>query len=227
MVSRCRPPESMGSAPSVQSGAALHDIPLLAWMTGFTAFNAFVAAAISAANLPFDELAADPTGVVFLALALPAHFLLFGGLLALPPLLLGWLTRRPRTATTMAVIVQTAWICIVLANTKVFELYRFHLNGMVANMVFGGALQDQVAFSGRVWAQVALIVTSVATLEVVSARGWWRWLERPTFNEHPELRRVLRTWCGGALLMLVSQGMVAYHDARGDRTVVSLVPYVP
>ncbi|ALN57502.1 DUF3413 domain-containing protein [Lysobacter enzymogenes] len=194
----------------------------LAWLTGFTLTNAVAAIAIAALNIPFGHLAEHWKAALFLTLALPGHFLFFGALLGLPPLLLGWLTRRNGALTAAAVILQAAWICLLVTDAKVFALYRFHLNAMVANMVFGGAMQDQVVFSAGTWALIALAVALVLALEIAAAWLWWRALRR-----RPGLTAIVRAWWLAAAVMLFGQAMVAYYDARGDRAVLSQLPYIP
>lgn len=194
----------------------------LAWLTGFTLTNAAAAIAIAALNIPFAHLAGHWKAALFLTLALPGHFVFFGALLGLLPLLLGWLTRRRGVMTVAAVILQAAWICLIATDAKVFALYRFHLNAMVANMVFGGAMQDQVVLSGSTWALIALAVTLVLALEIAVAWLWWRALQR-----RPGLTGVLRAWWLAVAVMVFGQAMVAYYDARGDRLILSQLPYIP
>lgn len=194
----------------------------LAWLTGFTLSNAVAAIAIAAFNIPFAHLAQQWKAAFFLTLALPGHFLFFGALLGLIPLLLGWISRRMRWMTVAAVALQTAWLCLLVTDAKVFALYRFHLNAMVANMVFGGAMQDQVVFSGSVWGLIALAVGSVLALEIALAWLWWRALDR-----RPGLTGIVRAWWLAAAVMVFGQAMVAYSDARGDRVVMSQLPYIP
>lgn len=194
----------------------------LAWLTGFTLTNAAAAIAIAGFNIPFGHLAEHWKAAFFLTVALPGHFLFFGALLGVVPLLLGWIGRRMRWTTIAAVLLQSAWICLLVADAKVFALYRFHLNAMVANMVFGGAMQDQVVFSGTVWGLIALAIGSVLMLEIVAAWLWWRAVER-----RPGTIGIVKAWWIAAAVMLFGQGMVAYYDARGDRTVMSQLPYIP
>lgn len=194
----------------------------LAWLTGFTFSNAAAAVMIAALNVPFEHIAGQAKATLFLAVALPGHFLFFGALFGLVPLLLGWISRRPGWMTVAAVLVQAAWICLLLTDAKVFALYRFHLNAMVANMVFGGAMLDQVVFSGAVWARIALVVAAVLALEVAAARWWWWVLDR-----RPHWAGIVKAWWVAVAVMLSGQGMVAYYDARGDRMVMSQLPYIP
>jgi membrane-anchored protein YejM (alkaline phosphatase superfamily) len=194
----------------------------LAWLTGFVLVNAAMAVLIAASNIPFTDTHWDGRSVLFLLAALPGHFLFFGGLLALPALLLGRLLRSPRWMIACAVALQALWICLLLADAKVFALYRFHLNAMVLNMLFGGALQDQVTFSPGMWALIALAAGLLLALETALAWLWWRALQR-----RPALVRIKHVWWPIGLLMLLSQGMVVYYDARGDRSVMSQLTYIP
>lgn len=194
----------------------------LSWLTGFTLSNAFLAVLITATNIPFADTASQWKSLAFLALALPAHFLFFGALLGLPALLLGWLLRSLRATTAVAVVLQTLWLCLLLADAKVFALYRFHLNAMVLNMLFGGALQEQMSFSAGMWALIVSSVVLLLAVEIALARLWWQALAR-----RPRLLMIRRGWWVAGLAMLLSQGMVAYQDARGDRAVLSQLTYIP
>ena len=193
-----------------------------AWLTGFVLVNAALAALITATNIPFAQTRWEGHSVLFLLTALPGHFIFFGALLGLPALVLGRVLRSERWMIASAVVLQTLWICLLLADAKVFALYRFHLNAMVLNMLFGGALQDQVTFSPAMWALIAMAVGLLLVLEVAVAWLWWRALGR-----HPGLSRVKHVWWAAGLLLVLSQGMFAYYDARGDRSVVSQVAYIP
>lgn len=194
----------------------------LAWLTGFVLVNAVLAVLITSTNTPFTQSHWEGRSALFLLTALPGHFIFFGALLGLPALLLGRTLRSHAWMIASAVVLQTLWICLLLADAKVFALYRFHLNAMVLNMLFGGALQDQVTFSPAMWALIAMAVGLLLVLEVAVAWLWWRALER-----RPGLTRIKHTWWAAGLLMLLSQGMFAYYDARGDRSVRSQLTYIP
>ncbi|HCV95356.1 MAG TPA: hypothetical protein DGV23_01160, partial [Stenotrophomonas sp.] len=133
----------------------------LAWLTLFTAVNAVAAIVIALGNIPVGDNPGGRLGLGYLAVALPGHFLAFGALVSALPLLLGLWRPGPRLLTVVAVLLQALWLCLLLVDAKVFALYRFHLNAMVVNMVFGGALQDQVALSWQTWVQSAAILVVV------------------------------------------------------------------
>ncbi|EMT5437386.1 DUF3413 domain-containing protein [Stenotrophomonas maltophilia] len=194
----------------------------LAWWSLFVAGNAALAAAITLGNVPLRDNPGGSAGLAYLAIALPGHLLAFGALAGLLPLLLGLWPRTARTLSISAVLLQGLWLCLLLVDAKVFTLYRFHLNAMVINMVFGGALQDQVALSWKTWLQVALLVAAVFAAEGLLAWACWKLLPAA-----PRRRRVLQTWAAVALLMAGGQVATAYYDARGDRDVIGQWNYLP
>ena len=194
----------------------------LAWWSLFVAGNAALAAAIALGNVPLQDNPGGSAGLAYLAIALPGHLLAFGALAGLLPLLLGLWPRTARTLSISAVLLQGLWLCLLLVDAKVFTLYRFHLNAMVVNMVFGGALQDQVALSWKTWLQVALLVAAVFAAEGLLAWACWKLLPAA-----PRRRRVLQAWAAVALLMAGGQVATAYYDARGDRDVIAQWNYLP
>lgn len=188
----------------------------LAWWSLFVAGNAVLAAAIALGNVPLRDNPGGAAGLAYLAIALPGHLLAFGALAGLLPLLLGLWPRSARILSVSAVVLQGLWLCLLLVDAKVFTLYRFHLNAMVVNMVFGGALQDQVALSWKTWLQVGMLVAAIFSAEGLLAWACWKLLPAA-----PRRRRVLQAWAMVALLMGGGQVATAYYDARGDRDVIA------
>jgi len=213
-------PAAVSAAPVVEGPAQRWR--RLAWWSLFIAGNAVLAAAIALGNVPLRDNPGGAIGLAYLAIALPGHLLAFGALAGLLPLLLGLWPRRARTLSVSAVLLQGLWLCLLLVDAKVFTLYRFHLNAMVVNMVFGGALQDQVALSWKTWLQVALLVAAVFTAEGLLAWACWKLLPAASHR-----RRVLQAWAAVALLMGGGQLATAYYDARGDRDVIAQWNYLP
>lgn len=194
----------------------------LAWWSLFVAGNAVLAAAIALGNVPLRDNPGGAAGLAYLAIALPGHLLAFGALAGLLPLLLGLWPRSARILSVSAVLLQGLWLCLLLVDAKVFTLYRFHLNAMVVNMVFGGALQDQVALSWKTWLQVGMLVAAIFSAEGLLAWACWKLLPAA-----PRRRRVLQAWAVVALLMGGGQVATAYYDARGDRDVIAQWNYLP
>ena len=187
-----------------------------------TAAGAVLAIGISATNIPWTANPGGMLGRLYLALAVPGHFLAFGALVMLPALLVGLWTRSARPLTITAVVMQGLWLCLLMVDAKVFALYRFHLNAMVLNMVFGGAMQDQVSLSWSNWLQIASVVMAVFAAQALLAWGCWRLLP-----PRPRRAWVLGGWTAATVLMTAGQIATAYYDARGERAVVSQWAYLP
>ncbi|MDV3468192.1 DUF3413 domain-containing protein [Stenotrophomonas sp. C3(2023)] len=196
--------------------------PRLAWLTVFTFLNALVAIAITSGNIPWHDNPGGRLGLGWLSLALPGHFLFFGALVSLLPALLALLCRSQRPLTAAAVATQGLWLCLLLVDAKVFALYRFHINAMVLNMVFGGALQDQVSLSTGNWLLAGAVLLAVFGAQALLAWACWRLLPR----RHAR-RWTLLAWAAAALLMVTGQLATAYYDARGERAVITQWGYLP
>jgi membrane-anchored protein YejM (alkaline phosphatase superfamily) len=54
---------------------------------------------------------------------------------------------------------------IVFANLQIHSLYHFHINGMVLNLLFSGALLETIAFSWLMWISIGLIVVLLVFTE--------------------------------------------------------------
>lgn len=194
----------------------------LAWWSLFVAINALLGALIALGNVPLRDNPGGTLGLAYLAVALPGHLLAFGALAGLLPLAIGLWPRSPRALAVSAVFFQGLWLCLLLVDAKVFALYRFHLNAMVANMVFGGALQDQVSLSWRTWLQVLAMVAAIFSAQGLLAWACWRLLPAGRHR-----RRVLQAWTLVVLLMGGGQVATAYYDALGERAVIGQWNYLP
>ena len=132
----------------------------LAWLSLFTALNAGAAILIALGNTPLGDNPGGGLGLAYLSVALPGHFLALGAVVSLLPLLLGLGLRAPRGLLVSAVVLQTLWLCLLLVDAKVFALYRFHLNAMVLNMVFGGVYCGCVSGQSDTGRGVCLLTTA-------------------------------------------------------------------
>lgn len=65
----------------------------------------------------------------------------------------------------LAVILFSATQIIIVANVQIHSLYHFHINGMVLNLLFSGALLETIAFSWWMWICISLIMLLVVFTE--------------------------------------------------------------
>lgn len=210
----------------MSNGTVLHSnagprATLLRWAGWFSVANALVLMLISLRYLklmPFPDAA---LGLTFLGLSFPGHFLALAFYL-FPLAALGILC-YPRRGFAFALL-GTLQLCLVLGviiDTLVFAQYRFHLNGMVLNLLTGGAAGDVLPMTGKLWLLLALALLLLGALEWFLAVSCWRLVQK----------RRGRLGSGVALLVfliiLSSHVMHAWADANNVTSVTSQVRYLP
>jgi membrane-anchored protein YejM (alkaline phosphatase superfamily) len=121
------------------------------------------------------DLDARPAALLFRACMLVAHFTTVAALSLLPALIVVVAWPRPRFVIPLGVLCGAAIVAVVLIDTHVYQLYRFHINAGVLNLLFGGAARATFVFSAAMYAQAAAIaVAIVAVFSLVSAWFWRR-----------------------------------------------------
>jgi membrane-anchored protein YejM (alkaline phosphatase superfamily) len=141
-------------------------------------------------------------------------------------LVLLWVLVLARAGERLIGVLQSAlWtlaLLLVFADTRVYEIFRYHLNGMVWNVITTPGGQDMVQLGAGTWVLLALAAVGVLALEHLS----WRWLVRPSPSR---LRaRVLRAGAAIVLCIVVlEKGIYAVADARGVRQVTARAGLFP
>lgn len=133
----------------------------------------------SAASLP-DGLFAR----LFSILAATGHFASFaliGVLIALPLILL---VPRKAVVFTFAQVFMALVLLAVIIDTFVFAQYRYHLNGMVLDLLLGGAALEIFTFSGVVWLLFVLLLLGSFAAQWWLGRRLWNWTQRTQRNKY-------------------------------------------
>ncbi len=159
-------------------------------------------------------------GRVFVSLMAISHL----GLAALMCCLPGWACLQRRTLRPVAVpltmALSSAWLLLVLVDSRVYQLFGFHLNGLVLVLLVQGGLLQQLGLPVSAWLAMAVAVTVIVVSQWGAVRllqsSWVRrWALRPR-------------WLLGILPMLiVSQGMAIWYDANQGGAVLAAVQGVP
>ena len=112
----------------------------------------FLAISILAIVVSFRYLNYVSTGgdwltIIYLAATVLSHFsalsFLIYGLLFVPVALL---FKRKQVLIWCAVVIGSVSLLLFILDTFVYDLYRFHINGFVLDMVFGGAFSEIFVF---------------------------------------------------------------------------------
>lgn len=95
------------------------------------------------------------------ALSQSALFALIPFILSLPFLLIG---KRKLLYAPVLITLSTLLLIFFVANGKVYSLYRFHINGFVLDMLFGGAAGDVFQFDTALYMKVGAEILLLATI---------------------------------------------------------------
>ena len=163
----------------------------------------------------------DVTGWTFFTLSCLSH-----AAILLLPALLGYALlarlRYPRLATTWFVAIVALLMVVLMLNRQVYQLYRFHINGIILNMFFGSGAREIFNFDGT----MLLKEGGILLLFVAAAVALWRLV--PTLMRRVNRRQL---WAGAGLLLLatlVANALYVYGSFFQQPAVTkskTLIPY--
>jgi len=186
-------------------------------------------ACVTASSWLSHALPADSAlGWLFPRLALLASVIL----LSLPVYLLAWiaanLLRREAWLGWSGALLWTAFQAAVWFDTRIFDLFRYHVNGLVWDTIQHDH-GDSVVISvrDRVIVATALIVLLVLERALHHWRAT-RVLERSALGrEHPWFLRPRPVWSLVLLVLVGEKALYAVGDLRRDRNVTSVARLFP
>ena len=144
----------------------------------------FLAISILAIVVSFRYLKYVSTGgdwltITYLAATLLSHFstlsFLIYGLLFVPVALL---FKKKQVLIWCAVVIGSVSLLVLILDTFIYDLYRFHINGFVLDMVFGGAFSEIFVFDLVMYLKVAAFVVLLTAIVYLLTRIIWSLFER-------------------------------------------------
>ncbi len=128
------------------------------WMSFF---NGIIASAISFYLLN-DFINFEPSlNYLYIWLQQIGHFQFFSLLSITPAILISLLIPSKRLSLILSSLIFSLFILLVFIDYSIFQLYKFHINGMVWNMLTGGALTEIFVFD------LSNITTAIAILMAI------------------------------------------------------------
>ncbi len=195
---------------------------LLRWAGWFFLANSVMALLISLRYLQVVQFPEGEYTALFSVLAFVGHFASLGFigavLLFLPILILPW----RRLVFLLGILLGSVYLLGIVIDTFVFAQYRFHINGMVLNLLFGGAADEIFTFSGSLWIWMAVLVVAVVAAEWWLARRVWRFVLATPGRSYGYL-------VGAALfiIFLLQNIMFAWADANSYTPITRQARFLP
>lgn len=132
---------------------------------------------LKAANLPADFLAQS-----FLAVSFPAHFVSLS-FLSLPLIMIvSVICPDRRLVMTLGLFYGSLLLIVLLIDAGVYSLYRFHLNGMVWNLIKSGVATEVLSLTWITWLTFFAAVSVLLAIQSVIAMFLWRHVDRLRFG---------------------------------------------
>lgn len=181
------------------------------WLVGITLLGGVLVSA------RFLEMA-DPAGSVgvllFRGAMLLGHLGSLAAVLLLPMLFVALALPRPRLVVPLGIGLSTVLLLALLADTQVYQLYRFHINSAVIELLTGGAAAATFVFPVRMWLLAAGIAVVALAWQAWLGRLAWRWVQA-----RPRLR------AGRPLAALVTACFLAYHLTHAWAAAAGYAPF--
>lgn len=192
---------------------------ILRWFGWLVVVLAGAATLISLRYVDGINWPSDGLGLLYLLLSRIGHFALLVGLLCamlvLPVLLVGRLGRASRI---WSMVCGGLLLTLLLADTFVYQQYRFHINGAVLDLLFNGGGQV-ISFS---W-QMQLAIAGITLLLGLVAYGLTRVVD--LFYRRPGYGR--RMTIAIVVSLLVANGLNAWAVALDYRPITRLAGQLP
>jgi uncharacterized protein len=107
---------------------------------------------------------------------------------------------------------------IVFANLHIHSLYHFHINGMVLNLLFSGALLETIAFSWFMWLSIGFILITL----IFAEWGLASWIQKKSTVSYKR-----RFWILFSLLLIGFILLNGFAEGLGWHWVTNQRAYIP
>src|SRR5688572_1540823 len=164
-----------------------------------------------------------PGSLAFRATMLVAHFTTLSAIF-LAPSLAAIMFRAPAWFVIPLGALSSIglWIALLI-DTQVYQLYRFHINAGVMNLLLGGAASETFVFSTAMYAQFALIVATI--LAAIGILGAWLWRHIDSLAQRRHMSHATATALVAALVSFHS--IHVWADAIGYQPLLEQTEVLP
>lgn len=140
--------------------------------------NVILAFFISFRYLKYCAFAGNPFLIFYASIASISHFasLVFISFLFIY-LPFALIYPSSKAAKILSIALCSASLALLVLDTFIFDLYRFHINGFVIDMVFGGNFTQIFVFSTAVYLKTIIFLILLIVSEILLSKLVWRLFE--------------------------------------------------
>jgi uncharacterized protein len=192
----------------------------LRWLGWMLAVNAVLLMAVGLTFIMYARGGLTVAGGAFLLWGLLGQFLLLSFLVYLPLLVVGLVAPR-WFAGALTVLAYAALALLVLIDTRVFAIYRFHLNMRVWHLLTSGVASDVLPLNSGLYLLLAGYYAGIVAIECLVAYGMAAWVKG---------KRVRWGWLvavASVIFVLGSHVFHAWADANQITDITRQVRFIP
>lgn len=158
--------------------AAAHRNQLVRWWGWLLLTTILLELVIASRYFQVADFADAPGSLLFRAIMLVGHFATLSFVFLSPVLVIILLWPRRWLAIALGVACSVALLIGLLIDTQVYQLYRFHINAGVLNLLLGGAARETFIFPGDMYVQAGTVAVAIAVIQIFAAGLLWRYVRR-------------------------------------------------
>lgn len=114
--------------------------------------------------------------ITFLLFSYIGQFALIVTLLSIPLLILTFITSSRKLLICLAILTFSISTIFLIIDTYTYQLYRFHMQGVMFDMIFGGEFHSIFDFSKLEYSVFFLLVASIFLIEIIAAVVAWHFI---------------------------------------------------
>ncbi len=159
---------------------------------------------------------------VYLTVTIISHFALLAfGLFSLFYVVPILIFPNRKLALALCALIGTIGLSLLVLDTYIFDLYRFHINGFVLNLVFGGAFFEIFTLDAIVYFKAFLFLLLVILVMLFTAQKVFKRNEQQSFKHGRKISIAI------TLMLLTSHLIHAYAYAVIYKPILRVSLYYP
>lgn len=195
---------------------------LARWAGWYFLANAGVLLLLSLRYFSAASLSGGVFSRIFSILAATGHFASFALIGVAVTLPLIFLMPRKGVVFAFAQVFMALVLLAVIIDTFVFAQYRYHLNGMVLDLLLGGAALEIFTFSGVVWLLFVLLLLGSLSMQWWLGQRLWSWTQRTPRNNYGYIAAALL-----ASVFATENVVYAWADASAYTPITKQIRILP